>query len=315
VPPRTSIVVPNLNGRRFLGPCLAALAAQTDVDHETIVVDNGSTDGSAAFMRERFPDVTIVELGRNHGFAGAMNAGIAAARGKLIAFLNNDAVPEPAWLEELRGCLGRHPRAAAATAKLVSPQTPGLLDGAGDELTPSFLPFVRGHGEHDGGQFEEEIEVFGASGTASLWRGDVVRELGGFDERFFAYYEDVDLSFRARLLAYECWYAPRAVAAHRRGGTAGRDLRFTLYHPARNRWFFLLKDAPAVLLLRHPLGLLAGEGFWWTRALRSRSPLVLVRAYAEVVRNLRPLLRDRRTLQRSRVVSARDLNRLLVRPD
>jgi GT2 family glycosyltransferase len=311
---RASIVVPNLNGRRFLGPCLQAVAAQTDSDHETIVVDNGSADDSVEFVRERFPATRVVELEWNHGFASAMNAGIAEARGELIAFLNNDAVTEPAWLEELRRCLDRHPRAAAATAKLVSPESAGLLDGAGDGLTPSFLPYVRGHGERDGSRFDEEVEVFGASGTASLWRADVLRELGGFDERFFAYYEDIDLSFRARLLGFECWYAPKASAAHRRGGTAGGDLRFTLHHPARNRWFVILKDVPAGLLMRHPLGLVAGEAFWWRRALQSRSPLTLLRAYGQVARNLRPLLRERRRLQRGRVVSARELDRLLLRP-
>jgi GT2 family glycosyltransferase len=314
VPRRTSIVVPNLNGRHFLGPCLEAVAAQADGDVETIVVDNGSDDGSVSLVRERFPSVKVVELGRNHGFAGAMNAGIAAAEGELIAFLNNDAEPQPVWLDELRLCLERHPRAAAATAKLVSSDAPERLDGAGDGLTRSFLPFVRGHGEQDTGGYEDEIEVFGASGTASLWRGDVLRELGGFDERFFAYYEDIDLSFRARLLGHECWYAPRAIAVHRRGGTAGEDLRFTLYHPAKNRWFFLLKNAPAGLLVRHPLGLLAGEAFWWARAVRTRSPRMLLRAYAQVLRNLRPLLRERRRLQRSRVVSVRELDRLLSRP-
>jgi GT2 family glycosyltransferase len=313
--PRTSVVVPNLNGRHFLGPCLDAVAAQTDPDFETIVVDNGSDDGSVAFLRERFPHVRVVALGRNHGFAGAMNAGIREAEGELVAFLNNDAEPRPAWLDELRRCLERHPRAAAATAKLVSSEAPGRLDGAGDGLTPAFLPFVRGHAENDDGRFDVEIEVFGASGAASLWHGDVLRALGGFDERFFAYYEDVDLSFRARLLGHECWYAPRAVAVHRRGGTAGENLRFTLYHPARNRWFFLLKNAPAGLLVRHPLGLLAGEAFWWRRALRSRSPRTLLRAYAEVLRNLRPLLQERRALQRARVASTRELDRLLSQPD
>jgi GT2 family glycosyltransferase len=312
--PRTSIVIPNFNGRRLLGLCLDALVHQTDSDFETIVVDNGSADDSVAFARERFPDVHVVELGNNHGFSGAMNAGIAEATGDAIAFLNNDAVPEHDWLEQLHGCLDRHPRAAAATAKLRNSRAPDVLDGAGDGLTRSFLPFVRGHGKRDGSSFEEELEVFAASGAASLWRGDLLRQLGGFDERFFAYYEDVDLSFRARLLGYECWYAPRAVAAHVRGGTAGDDLRFTLYHPARNRWFFLLKDAPGGLLLRHPLGLIAGEAFWWRRALQRRSPATLLRAYAEVARNLRPLLHERRRLQRSRVVSVRELDRLLGAP-
>jgi GT2 family glycosyltransferase len=310
-----SVVVPNLDGAELLGPCLEALSAQTVDGVETIVVDNGSRDGSVALVRERFPDVTVIELSENHGFAGAMNAGIEAAAAPLVAFLNNDAVAAPDWLAELAACLERHPRAAATTAKLVGTTGEDTLDGAGDGLTRSFLPFVHGHGRPDDGSWDAETEVFGASGTASLWRAEVLRELGGFDERFFAYYEDVDLSFRARLRGHELWYAPRAVASHRRGATAGSDLRFSLHNPARNRWYFLLKDAPAGLLLRHPLGLLAGEAFWWLRALRARSPRTLLRAYGQVMRELRPLLSERRTLQRSRVVSARALDRLLSRPD
>jgi hypothetical protein len=311
---RFSVVIPNLDGVELLGPCLEAVGAQTADGVETIVVDNGSRDGSTAFVRERFPQTRVLELGENRGFAAGMNAGIAAAEAPLVAFLNNDAEPAPSWLEELERCLERHPRAAAATAKLVRSGDPGTLDGAGDGLTPSFLPFVRGHGLPDDGAFGEEVEVFGASGTASLWRAETLRELGGFDERFFAYYEDVDLSFRARLRGYECWYAPRAVAEHRRGATARADLRFTLHNPARNRWYFLLKDAPVGLLLRHPLGLFAGEAFWWLRATRSRSPWTLARAYGEVARELRPLLRERRRLQRSRTVSAGALDRRLSRP-
>lgn len=311
---RYSVVIPNLDGAELLGPCLDALSAQTVDGVETIVVDNGSEDGSVGLVQERFPDAKVIELGQNRGFAGGMNAGIAAATAPLTAFLNNDAFVAPDWLAELEACLRRHPRAAAATAKLVGTEDESMLDGAGDGLTRSFLPFVHGHGHPDDARWDTETEVFGASGTASLWRTEVLRELGGFDERFFAYYEDVDLSFRARLRGYELWYAPGAVASHRRGATAGGDLRFTLHNPARNRWFILLKDAPAGLLLRHPLGLLAGEGFWWLRALRARSPGTLLRAYGEVLRELRPLLRERRALQRGRAVSAGALDQLLSRP-
>jgi GT2 family glycosyltransferase len=313
VAPRVSVVVPNLNGVDLLGPCLAAVAAQTVEDVETIVVDNGSDDGSTAFVRERFPHVRVFPLSENRGFASAMNVGIAAAEAPLIAFLNNDAEPAPTWLEELERCMQRHPRAAAAASKLLRADDPGTLDGAGDGLTRTFRPIARGHGRPDEGNFDDEVEVFGASGTASLWRGDVLHALGGFDERFFAYYEDVDLSFRARLAGWECWYAPRSVSNHRRGATAGGDLRFTLYLPARNRWFFLLKNAPASLLLRHPVGLLIEDGFWLLRAFRARAPGTLIRAYGEVIAQLRPLLRERRRLQRSRAVSPSALNRLLSR--
>jgi GT2 family glycosyltransferase len=226
-----SVVVPNLNGAHFLEPCLTAVAQQTLRPSQVLVVDNGSTDASVELVRELFPEARLVTFSENRGFAAAMNAGIAETTADLVAFLNNDAVAEPTWLEELAACVARHPEAAAATSKLLAHE-PGRLDGAGDGLTRSFLPYVRGHGQPDDGRFADEVEVFGASGAAALWRAPVLRELGGFDERFFAYYEDVDLSFRARLRGYEIWYAPRSVVRHTRGGTAGQHVDFALFHPA-----------------------------------------------------------------------------------
>lgn len=311
---RTSVVVPNLDGRDLLPACLEALRAQTTPPREVIVVDNGSADGSVALVRERFPEVRVVALGENRGFAGGMNAGIAEANGEAVAFLNNDAEPRPAWLEELAACLARHSRAAAVTSKLLLAASEATLDGAGDGLTRSFLPYVRGHGRRDEGQFEEEVEVFGASGTASLWRADVLRELGGFDERFFAYFEDVDLSFRARLLGWECWYAPRSIAVHRRGATSGDDPAFTVFHSARNRWFMLLKDAPGRLLLRRAPWLLAGEAFWWGRAVRRRAVRRLLAAYGELFRARRTLAAERRRIQGARRTTPGEIDRLLGRP-
>ena len=306
-------MIPNLNGALLLGPCLDALARQTVESVEAVVVDNGSTDGSVDLLRERHPEVRVISFAENRGFAAAMNAGIAEARNDLVAFLNNDAIPEPTWLEELRACLERHPKAAAATSKLLLADEPGLLDGAGDGLTGSFLPFVRGHREPDDGRYADEVEVFGASGAAALWRAPVLRELGSFDERFFAYYEDVDLSFRARLRGYEIWYAPRAVVRHTRGGTAGQHVDFALFHPVKNRWFMLVRDVPTRTLVRRLPGIAAGELFFWGRAIRRRAPRTLFKAYREVVRQWPALRRERRTIQAAREISPSRLDGLLGR--
>jgi GT2 family glycosyltransferase len=306
-----SVVIPNLNGAHLLEPCLAALAEQTLLPARVVVVDNGSTDGSVELVRDRFPAARLVTFSENRGFAVAMNAGIAEASADLVALLNNDAVAEPRWLEELAACLGRHPAAAAATSKLLSASEPGRLDGAGDGLTRSFLPYVHGHGEPDDGRFGEEVEVFGASGAAALWRGSVLRELGGFDERFFAYYEDVDLSFRARLRGYEIWYAPRSVVRHARGGTAGQHVDFALFHPVKNRWFMILKDAPTRTVARRLPAIAAGEAFFWGRMVRRRAPGALLRAYREVVRRWPELHGDRRKIQGARTISSRRLDALL----
>jgi GT2 family glycosyltransferase len=310
----TSVVVPNLNGAHLLEPCLEALARQTRAPTEVIVVDNGSTDDSVGLVRRRFPAVRLLTFPENRGFAAAMNAGIAEATAGLVAFLNNDAVPESAWLEELAGCVERHPAAAAATSKLLLADEPGRLDGAGDGLTRSFLPYARGHGQPDDGRFADEIEVFGASGAAALWRGPVLRELGGFDERFFAYYEDVDLSFRARLRGYEIWYAPSAVVRHARGGTAGQDVDFTLFHPVKNRWFMIVKDTPGRMVARRWPAIAAGEALFWGRMVRRRAPGALLRAYREVMRRWPELRRDRKEIQSTRRVSAQRLDAFLGRP-
>jgi hypothetical protein len=309
-----TVVVPNLNGAHFLEPCLEALAGQSLAPAAVIVVDNGSTDGSVELVRRRFPDVDVLGFPENRGFAAAMNSGIAAASTELVAFLNNDAVPEPAWLEELVACLERHPAAAATTSKLLLADDPARLDGAGDGLTRSFLPYVRGHGELDDGRFGDEVEVFSASGAAAVWRAQALHELGSFDERFFAFYEDVDLSFRARLRGYEIWYAPRAVVRHARGGTAGQHIDFALFHPVKNRWFMLVKDTPGrTLALRSP-AIAAGEAYFWARTIRRRAPRTLIRAYREVMRRWPELRRERREIQAARRISAKDLEALLGRP-
>jgi GT2 family glycosyltransferase len=312
-PPTVSVVIPNLNGRHLLGRCLERLRDQTVADVETIVVDNGSEDDSAAFVENHFPETQIVALGENRGFAGGVNVGIERARGAYVALLNNDAEVDPSWLEELLACLNRHPRAASATSKLLLADRRNTIDGAGDGLTPSLLPYARGHGQPDRGQFEEEVEVFSPAGAASLWRRSALEDVGLFDERFFAYYEDVDLGFRARLKGYECWYAPKAVAYHHRGATAGTHTEFTLFHPLKNRWFLILKNVPGRLLLRNAVLLMLGEGFLWLRALRARKPSVIIRAYGEVLRNLRAIRSERDRIQKSRRIAPRDLVLLLRR--
>jgi GT2 family glycosyltransferase len=305
-----SVVVPNLNGAHFLEPCLTAVAQQTLRPSQVLVVDNGSTDASVELVRELFPEARLVTFSENRGFAAAMNAGIAETRADLVAFLNNDAVAEPTWLEELAACVARHPEAAAATSKLLAHE-PGRLDGAGDGLTRSFLPYVRGHDQPDDGRFADEVEVFGASGAAALWRAPVLRELGGFDERFFAYYEDVDLSFRARLRGYEIWYAPRSVVRHTRGGTAGQHVDFALFHPVKNRWFMIVKDAPTRTVARRFPAIAAGEAFFWGRTIRRRAPRALLRSYREVMRRWPELRRERREIQAARTISSRRLDAFL----
>ncbi len=160
--PRVAVVIPNWNTRAFLGPCLESLRRQTFRDFETLVVDSASTDGSVGFVEERFPEVRVLALPENRGFSGAVNAGIEASSADLVVLLNNDTEQDPGWLEALVRAAERRPEAGLFASKLVDFGDRRLLDGAGDALRKSGLPYRLGHGERDRGQFGSEEFVFGA---------------------------------------------------------------------------------------------------------------------------------------------------------
>jgi GT2 family glycosyltransferase len=308
-PAEVTVVIPNWNGRHFLEPCLEALRAQRYESFDTLVVDNASTDDSQQLLRTRFPEVRLLELGENRGFAGAMNAGIAAAETPLVAFLNNDTEADPAWLAELVACLERHPDAAGAASKLVI-RSSGLIDGAGDCFGKDLFPHPRGHGFPDEG-LDEEVEVFGASGGASLWRAEALTQVGAFDEAFFAYFEDADLCFRARHAGWTFWYAPGSVVLHHRGGTSGGFSDFGFVHPIRNRWFLTIKNVPLRVVLRH-LHLVAwSELVLWARAAYRRKLGAMARAYRDVLASRGRLLQQRREILSSSRLRPTELERLL----
>ena len=198
--PRISVIVLNYNGRRWLEPCLAALAAQVDAPpFETLLVDNGSSDESVSLVTARFPSVRIVVNGRNLGFAGGNNAGARAAVGDTLVFLNNDTIPAADWLARLHAASLEAPGRALVTSRIVCLDRPDIIDSAGDGYLRAGGAFKHGHGAYTTG-FMTSREVFGACGAAFLIRRDLFERLHGFDDDFFMVYEDVDLSYRARLV-------------------------------------------------------------------------------------------------------------------
>ncbi len=255
---RVSVVIPNWNGGEMLAEVLHGLEEQEFDSFEVVVVDDASTDGSLEHAQQVCRPFRAVVHERNEGFAASCNAGAEAANGELVAFLNNDAVPERAWLRELVDCIDRHPQAACVDSKLYRRGSDRILDGAGDAFTWGLKAYRRGSGTHDDGQYSQEEEILLASGAACLWRADAFRRLGGFAEEFFAYYEDVDLSLRARRAGYEIWFAPAAIAWHAGGAsTVGVAARVRRIHvgqkpvgddrPQRPGWWFA-RRAPAVAL-------------------------------------------------------------------
>jgi len=285
--PKVSVVVPTSGGRALLARCVASLGAQRFRDFETIVVDNASNTAADPVHR-RLPDVRVIPLARDVGFAAAANAGARAAAGNYIAFLNDDVEADPSWLGELVACLERHPRAASVAPKVRRSDDIRELDGAGDGMTLALKAYRRGQGRRDDGRYDTEEQVFSASGTACLWRADVFRSLGEFDSSFFAYYEDVDLGFRARRAGYECWYAPRAVAVHRGSATAASRWReFESGYAVRNRWATIVKNAPARWVARHAHWIVAGEVLSLGRAAIAGDLGLMLRAYVDVARSAR----------------------------
>ena len=194
-----AVVIPNYNGARWLPGVLESVAAQTLAPAAVLVVDDGSSDGSLALLAERFPDVRVLALERNGGFARTANAGLRAVTADAVALVNTDVVLAPDWLERAAAALGAAPRAAAVATKLVDLADPALLYDAGDVLRRDGACEQRGRFERDAGRYDAPGEVFSACAGAALYRRAAVLGAGGFDERFGTYLEDVDLGLRLRI--------------------------------------------------------------------------------------------------------------------
>jgi GT2 family glycosyltransferase len=251
--PEVSVVVVNYNGRKWLEPCLSAAGSQSGGDAEIVLVDNGSTDGSVELVRQRFPQVRLHEAGTNLGFAAGCNTGARLARGRYIAFLNNDAVPQAGWLEALKRPFAGNTDVALTTSKIVYLHDPSVVDSAGDGYFRAGGAFKHFHGR-PASDASPSREVFGACGAACMIRRETFDELNGFDEDFFMVYEDVDLSFRARLLGYRCLYVADAVVHHAGSGTLRRASWEAVYYGQRNLEWVYLKNMPTALLIRSLFG-------------------------------------------------------------
>ncbi len=241
---RVAIVVPNWNGADSLAGCLDSLLGQSDKAH-IIVVDNGSRDGSLKLL-EKYPAVEIIKHEHNLGFAGGVNSGFRKAMTDgctYVATLNNDAVADKHWLKYLVAALDDNPKLGIVTSKILNADGTAL-DSTGDYYTVWGLPYPRGRGETDLGKYDDATEVFGASGGASLYRVKLLEEIGLFDEDFFAYYEDVDLSFRAQLAGWKVGFVPDAVVNHQIGATSSKLKGFTTYQTMKNLPLLLSKNVP-----------------------------------------------------------------------
>ena len=308
--PEVSVVIVSWNGRHHLDTCLQSVAGQRDVTTETIVIDNGSTDGTAGYVRDRFPWVKLVTLVENRGFAGGNNAGARVASGQYLAFLNNDTVADPDWLRALLSGIDEPNHFLLVTSRIVYMHDPDVIDSAGDGVLRWGGAFKRHHGEPASAASTTQ-EVFGVCGAACLMPRAVFDDIGGFDDDFFASHEDVDLSYRARLRGYRCRYVADAVVRHVGSATLGTASEFAVFHGQRNLEWMYVKDTPGSLLWKTLPGHIVYDvaaGVHFARIGRLRPYL---RAKAAALAGLPRMLRKRTAIQRTRRVHAAAIAPLL----
>ncbi len=253
-----SVIVVSYNSRGYLDGCLDSLITQLDPDDELIVVDNGSTDGSAEFVAAQYPQVRLLRS-ENVGYAGGNNRGAEIARGDYLVFLNPDTIVMPGALSALVAPLRTNPRDALSTACIVFMDRPEVINTCGNTMHYTGLTYCRGAGRPVG-DYAQPVEVDAVSGAAFAIRRQVFEELGGFDERFFMYVEDTDLSLRARLAGYRCLYVPAAVIKHDYRPAYSPNKAFYL---ERNRHLMLLKNLTRATYLRLLPGLALSEVVTW----------------------------------------------------
>jgi GT2 family glycosyltransferase len=311
-----SVIIPSWNGKHHLETCLPSLAGQTYRSFELIVVDNGSTEGTVTWLGHSWPAARIVALPENRGFTVAVNVGIQAARGELIALLNNDTEVERDWLEQLVDVIGRHPGAGMVASKLKLWDDRTRIHSAGDFYTVGGRPGNRGVWSVDDGQWDEEEWIFAPCAGAALYRRDLFDKVGLFDERFGSYLEDIDLAWRAQLAGFRCRYAPRAVVYHRVSATGGGAT--ASYYNGRNWLYVLIKNVPGSILRRYWMSILREQAHVTLSAMkawRGEAARARLRGQLAGLVALPRLLRWRRDnlMKRHAEVNDADLLALLVR--
>ena len=310
--PCLSVCVIAYNSGPTLKACLEQLAAQTFRDFETLVIDNASPDAGDAEIAASFPGVQLIRNTENLGFTGAGNQGARLARGRWYVLLNPDAYAEPDWLAELVAASERHPAVKSFTSVQMAEDQPGYLDGLGDVMTIFGIPYRGGYLSRDVGQAREG-EVFSPCGASMMIDRALFQDVGGFDEDFFCYGEDVDLGYRLQLSNQPTLLVPKAVIRHvGSASTGGRKSEFAVFHGTRNRFWVLFKNTPTLLLpLVVPLHMVALIAIYLRRENRPHARLIWTAVKAAFA-GAPKMFRSRAVVQRGRVAGLMQIARALT---
>jgi hypothetical protein len=289
-----TILIVNWNGRQYLGRCLAAVFNQRLHETRVVVVDNGSTDGSCEWLAEHYPQVEVIRLPNNAGFAAANNVGITATASRYVVTLNNDTQVGPRWLAALIDAAESDERIGLCASRILLADRPGTIDSAGIEVDRLGFAWQRGHGRLDAGLYRRPCDVFGPSAAAALYCRALLEQIGLFDADFDSYYEDVDLAWRANQAGWRCRYVPDADVLHVHSATGRREPDRKLYQLTRNRWWSVIKNYPTPRLwLMLPLMMVA-DAASLARGLVTQRNAVPFRARLDAVRGLRRMWSKRR---------------------
>lgn len=324
-PPRISVIIVNWNGKEYLPACLDSLLEQTCTDFETIVVDNGSRDGSLELLRDSYLWVRLVALPANSGFAGGNNAGFAVARGTYIVTLNNDTRVESTWLAELSAPVDQQADVGMVASRICSWDEPELIDSLGVAICPDGMSRgSRRRFRYSDLSIDKTEEILLPSACAALYRREMVERIGFFDDDYFAYCEDTDLGLRGRIAGWRAVLARDAVVYHHYSRSGGEFSAFKLYLVERNHFWVTMKSFPLGMLLAVPFWTMLrylvqaqlvlsaqGAGAQFRGAPSSALIKALVRGIRDALRSLPLLIRKRRRVMATRRLSSAEMRGLL----
>ncbi len=310
-----SAVIVNWNGRELIENCINSLLKQSYPHIEITVVDNGSTDGSQELIEQTYPDVKLIQYSKNKGFCHAINEGIKESSGAYILSLNNDVILKPSFLSEIVEAIAADDQAGSATGKLLraAPRNGEVeIDSVGHVIFNNRLAFDLGDGEVDNGEFNSPGYVFGACAAAGLYKRKMLEDIQVdgefFDESFFAFLDDVDLSWRAQLRGWKCVFTPTAIAHHYRGKTAVRGSKLVELNNYKNRYLMILKNDCFSAVVKNLHHFMITDTCK-TGALLLRCPEAL-QGWLDVAKEVPRTLSKRRVIQKNRTVSQSEIESL-----